>query len=151
MGIALEHENYATGVSMRKVSTQVGSTGNNGRTEGLPEVQESVLEHAAPEANQKPRLAGRLAGQTVGENDSVVKSVICTENGQGRAVFDRKNLEAFLESYSDDCIPIYEGARMAGIIPLRLAREVLEKPSEDTSPKSLLVYQIHQNQLCPSV
>jgi hypothetical protein len=46
---------------MREMPTQVGSTGNNGGAEGLPEVQESVLEHAAPEARQNQGLAGRLA------------------------------------------------------------------------------------------
>lgn len=39
---------------MRKVRAQVGSTsGNDGGAKGLPEVQESVLEHAAPNARQK--------------------------------------------------------------------------------------------------
>ena len=58
---------------MRKVPSQMGATtGNNGRTEGLPEVQEPVLEHAAPEANQTPRLAGRLAEQNVSEGGHTV-------------------------------------------------------------------------------
>ena len=73
MGIPLEHENYATGVSMREMPTQVGSTGNNGGAEGLPEMQESVLEHAAPEANQTPRLAGRLTDGDYPENQNSVK------------------------------------------------------------------------------
>jgi hypothetical protein len=72
MGIRLEHENYATGVSMREMPTQVGSTGNNGGAEGLPEMQESVLEHAAPEASQNQGLAGRLADGDYRKNgDSV--------------------------------------------------------------------------------
>lgn len=74
MGIALEHENYATGVSMREMSTQVGSTGNNGGAEGLPEMQESVLEHAAPEARQNQGLTSRLADGDYPENRDSVKS-----------------------------------------------------------------------------
>jgi hypothetical protein len=39
---------------MREMSTQVGAaSGNNGRTEGMPEVQKPVLEHAAPKARPK--------------------------------------------------------------------------------------------------
>ena len=39
---------------MRKVPTQVGATtGNNGRTEGLPEVQKPVLEHAPTKAREE--------------------------------------------------------------------------------------------------
>ena len=42
---------------MRTMSTQMGSTaGVNGRTEGLPEVQESVLEHAPTETRQEKEL-----------------------------------------------------------------------------------------------
>lgn len=56
---------------MRKVPTYVGATtGNNGRTEGLPEVQESVLEHAAPEA-QNPQVTGK----TLSQNSDVVNLV----------------------------------------------------------------------------
>jgi hypothetical protein len=59
---------------MREMPTQVGSTtGNEGRAEGLPEMQESVLECAAPEANQTPRLAGRLADGDYTEMPDVVK------------------------------------------------------------------------------
>ena len=57
---------------MREMPTQVGSTGNNGGAEGLPKVQESVLEHAAPEANQTSRLAGRLANRDYPENSGFV-------------------------------------------------------------------------------
>lgn len=72
MGIRLEHENYATGVSMREMSTQMGSTGNNGGAEGLPEMQVTVLEHAAPEARQNQGLTSRLADGDYPENrDSV--------------------------------------------------------------------------------
>jgi hypothetical protein len=73
MGIWLEHENYATGVSMREMSTQVGSKGNNRGAEGLPEVQEPVLEHAAPEARQNQGLTSRLADGDYPENDDAVK------------------------------------------------------------------------------
>lgn len=60
---------------MRKVPSQMGATtGNDGRTEGMPEVQKPVLEHAAPEANQTPGLAGRLAD---GDYHDPVKSVAC--------------------------------------------------------------------------
>jgi len=41
---------------MRTMSTHVGTTGNNRRTEGLSEVQESVLEHSPAEASQKEEL-----------------------------------------------------------------------------------------------
>jgi hypothetical protein len=51
---------------MRKMRTQVGSpAGYNGRAKGLPEVQESVLEHAAPNARQ----------EEIAENSSVVNLV----------------------------------------------------------------------------
>jgi hypothetical protein len=63
---------------MRTMSTQMGSTaGNNGRTEGLPEVQEPVLEHAPTEA-QNPQVTG----VTLAQNSGVVKSVNSPENGQ---------------------------------------------------------------------
>jgi len=40
------------------MSTQVGSpAGYNGRTKGLPEVQESVLEHATPETRKEAVVA----------------------------------------------------------------------------------------------
>ena len=45
---------------MRTMSTQVGTTGSDGRPEGLSEVQESLLEYAAPEAGQKEELAGNV-------------------------------------------------------------------------------------------
>ena len=58
---------------MREVPTQVGSTtGNDGGAEGLPEVQESVLEYAAPEARQNQGLTSRLADQTVAEGGHAV-------------------------------------------------------------------------------
>ena len=39
---------------MRKVPTQVSATtGNNGRTKGMPEVQKPVLEHAPTEAKEE--------------------------------------------------------------------------------------------------
>ena len=38
---------------MRTMSTHMGATGNDGRTEGMPEVQESLLEHATPKACQE--------------------------------------------------------------------------------------------------
>ena len=55
VGISSEYgASYATGVSMREMPTHMGSaSGNDGGAEGLPEVQESVLEHATEEtANQ---------------------------------------------------------------------------------------------------
>jgi len=70
-GISSEYENHFTGISMRKVPTYVGATtGNNGRTEGLPEVQESVLEHAAPETQN-----AQVTGKTLSQNSDVVKLV----------------------------------------------------------------------------
>lgn len=44
---------------MRTMSTQMGTTGSDGGPEGLSEVQESLLEHAAPEA-EKEELAGNV-------------------------------------------------------------------------------------------
>ena len=58
---------------MREMPTQMGSTGNNGGAESLPEMQKSVLEHAAPEANQNQGLAGRLADGDYPENQDAVK------------------------------------------------------------------------------
>ncbi len=56
---------------MRKVPTYVGATtGNNGRTEGLPEVQESVLEHAAPETQN-----AQVTDETLSQNSDVVNLV----------------------------------------------------------------------------
>jgi hypothetical protein len=43
---------------MRTMSTQMGSpAGNEGRTKGLPEVQESLLEHAPTENRPKETVA----------------------------------------------------------------------------------------------
>lgn len=42
---------------MREMPTSVGATGNNGRTEGLPEMQKPVLEHSASEACAEKEIA----------------------------------------------------------------------------------------------
>ena len=56
---------------MRKVPTQVGATtGNNGRTEGMPEVQEPVLEHAASETQN-----AQVTSETLSQNSDVVNLV----------------------------------------------------------------------------
>jgi len=47
---------------MRKMPTQMGTTGNDGGTEGLSEVQKPVLEHAAPKAGQEEGVAGKIGG-----------------------------------------------------------------------------------------
>lgn len=51
-GVSSENgEDHFTGVSMREMPTHVGTEAGQcgGRTEGLPQVQESVLEHTAKE------------------------------------------------------------------------------------------------------
>jgi hypothetical protein len=41
---------------MREMPTQMGATGNNRGAEGLPEVQESVLEHTSEESHSSQAL-----------------------------------------------------------------------------------------------
>ena len=40
----------------------------------MPEVQKPVLEHAAPKANQTPRLDGRLADDSLPESNHAAKA-----------------------------------------------------------------------------
>ena len=47
-------ENHATRLSVRTVLAHMdAATGQHGRTEGMPEVQESVLEYAASERQER--------------------------------------------------------------------------------------------------
>jgi hypothetical protein len=63
---------------MRAMSTQMGSTaGNNGRTEGMPEVQVSLLEHAAP----TEEITGTADGDYPQDNGAV-NGVTCTETAR---------------------------------------------------------------------
>jgi hypothetical protein len=54
---------------MRTMPTQMGSTaGNNGRTEGLPEVQKPVLEYTASEAQKEQMTAENVAQDSCAVN-----------------------------------------------------------------------------------
>jgi len=67
------------------------TTGNDGRTEGMPEVQISLLEHAAP----KEEITGEAEG-VYPQDNGVVKSVTCPESGQLEAIFS--GLEPYINA-----------------------------------------------------
>ena len=65
MGIASEHgKDHVARIRVRKMWAPMGAaSGLKRRTEGMPEMQKSVLEYAAPKANQNQGLESHLADE----------------------------------------------------------------------------------------
>lgn len=78
----------------------------------MPEVQESVLEHAAPEANQTPRLAGRLTDGDYRENWKSVNptptSIKHGALGETTISFDGSLFAAFAKNNPDAVFHVEE-------------------------------------------
>jgi hypothetical protein len=89
-------------------------------TEGMPEMQKPVLEHAAPKANQNQGLDGHLADEATTSMQIAEESFpsdlrpypiptsIKAENGQAEAAFDPEELKAYLSATSDTSFPVLD-------------------------------------------
>lgn len=126
---------------MREMQPPMGSeTGSERGAKSLPEVQESLLEHAAPEACTEKEVT----------QDSPVVKVVTTVTG-GRAVFDKEKLGVFFRTHSENYLPIIEDGEVVGIIPMGLLREVFSQQELGRFSNPLSDSPHRQSQSSPSV
>jgi hypothetical protein len=122
----------------------MGATGNDRGTEGLPEVQESVLEHAAPNTRQ----------EEITEDWPVVKlvtRVIGPTMSAGHVVFDRAKLKRFFETHSENYLPICNNGVEVGAIPMGSWRRAWEAGELDIEPNPAREDCSHPSPSSPSV
>jgi hypothetical protein len=115
----------------------------------MSEVQESLLEQAAPKAIQNQGLDSRLADESLPKDNPIVNLVTSTDGGS--AVFDKEKLKQFLRTHAENYLPIGEDGEIVGIIPMGLMREVFLEQEAGRFSNPLLDSPNYQSQSFPNV
>lgn len=135
---------------MRALRSSMGAaTGNHRGTKGMSEVQESLLEQAAPKAIQNQGLDSHLPDESLPKDNPIVKLVTSTDGGS--AVFDKEKLKQFLRTHAENYLPIREDGEIVGIIPMGLMREVFLEQEAGRFSNPLLDSPNYQSQSFPNV